>query len=76
MWQAQEKAYSQQDAAGAKAAKELAEKAKKVNDKKPLSLDEMLENSVKQREAELGMSMSEEEIAALRETLTKLVGGG
>eukprot|EP00966_Prymnesium_polylepis_P331522 7387087-Prymnesium_polylepis.1 len=49
----------------------MAAKAKKVSDKKPLSFDEMLSNSVKQREAELGMTMTEEEIEALSEKLRK-----
>ena len=72
--QAQEKQAKAAEAAGAKAAKELAEKAKKVDDKRPLSFDEMLANSVKQQEAELGMSMSEEEVAEMAGKLRKLLG--
>ena len=69
--QAAAKAAKEAEERGAKAAKEMAAKAKKVNDKKPLSFDEMVANSVKQREAELGMTMTDDEIAALSEKLRK-----
>ena len=73
--QAAEKEFAKQEAIGAKAAKEMEEKARKVNDKKPPTFAEMLNSSVKQREAELGMTMSEEEIEQLEAKLRKAFPG-
>jgi hypothetical protein len=50
----------------------LEAKASKVNDKKPLSFEELLANSVKQKEAETGMPLTEDEVAALEQKLRKL----
>lgn len=58
--------------AAAKAASDLEAKAKKVSDKAPLTFSELLGNSVKQREQELGMTMTEAEVTALADKLRKL----
>ena len=70
--QALEKQQAADRAAAAKAVKDAEAKAKKVSDKKPLSFDELLRNSIKQQEDALGMSMSQSDIAALEQKLRRL----
>mmetsp|Transcript_14026 Transcript_14026/g.28447 ORF Transcript_14026/g.28447 Transcript_14026/m.28447 type:complete len:144 (-) Transcript_14026:167-598(-) len=61
------------EATGAKAAAALEAKAAKT--KAPLNFDEMLRNSISQREAETGMSMSQEDIDKLTVKLKKAFPG-
>ena len=71
--QATEKQAAIDEATGAKAAASLEAKARAT--KVPLTFNEMLLNSVAQREAETSMTMSDEDIAKLKVKLKKAFPG-
>ena len=71
--QAAAKRAAEAEATGAKAAEALAKKAKEL--KAPLTFDDMLRNSIAQREAETSMTLSEEEIATLAAKIKKAFPG-